>query len=849
MPIPDEPAHDPASPARLSPTPAELHQLLINAVRDYALFVLDPTGHVATWNPGAERLKGYTAQEIIGRNFSLFYLPEEVAAGKPVRLLQVAAREGRVEDEGWRVRKDGARFWASVVITALHDDTGHLVGFAKITRDLTERYARETQARALEAEIAARAAAERRRAEVEQLAAQLQEQAVELEAQAAELQEQTVELEAANADLQGALRDTEDARERALQAEARYRLLFDASPLPMWVYDRDTLRFLAVNLAATAQYGYSRDEFLAMTIADIRPPEDIPGLRQAVIDAPPGLRRLSGWRHRRKDGSMLDVEIAGHRIEFDGHDAQLVLVHDVTQRNRAEARLREATDVLRAVVDDSPLAIVVLDRDLRITRWNPAAERLLGWTAAEMLGQSYATMLPDEESGGAAVWHRREEILHGHTVTNLETKRRRKDGTLIEVSLSVAALRNPQGDVRGFAVIVIDVTEQHRLEQQFRQAQKFEAVGLLAGGIAHDFNNLLTVVRSYGYLLREQLESEQMRADAHEILLATDRGAALTRQLLAFSRQQLLTPQTFDVNAVLATAEPFLRRLLPEDIALACVTGRDEGLITADPGQLEQVLMNLVVNARDAMPRGGTLTIATSNLITDEPFAYPHGLMRSGAYVVVRVTDTGEGMDEATRQRVFEPFFTTKGPDRGTGLGLSTVYGIVRQCGGHIWIDSTPGRGTTVAMAFPQAADDLQAGPRDRPDDGDSISRSRAPHTATILACEDELPIRRLLREILEHQGYTVLVARHGRDALQLAAEHEGVIDLLITDVVMPEMGGRQLAEALVATRPGIRVLYISGYTDDVILHRGDLHPRRVLLLKPFHADELLRAVRTMLAI
>ncbi|MBI4483969.1 MAG: response regulator [Acidobacteria bacterium] len=385
-------------------------------------------------------------------------------------------------------------------------------------------------------------------------------------------------------------------------------------------------------------------------------------------------------------------------------------------------------------------------------------------------------------------------------------------------------------------------SERKKLEEQLRQAQKMEAIGQLTGGIAHDFNNLLTVINGYADLSLARLpEKDPAHKHLEEIRKAGHRAASLTHQLLAFSRQQILEPKVLDLNAIVVEMEKMLRRLIGEDIELACALAPDLGRVKADSGQIEQVIMNLAVNARDAMPQGGKLTIETANVELDEAYARNHVAVRPGAYVLLAVSDTGCGMDKEVQSHLFEPFFTTKEPGEGTGLGLSTVYGIVKQSGGNIWVYSEPGHGATfkiylpaveevVAVASPEGARPLAMG-----------------GSETILLAEDDEPVRNLARQILEMHGYTVLEAQNGREALEICKRHEGPIHLMVTDVVMPQMSGRDLADRAAQLRPGIKLLYLSGYTGKAIVQHGVLEPGVAFLQKPFTPDALARKVREVL--
>jgi nitrogen-specific signal transduction histidine kinase/ActR/RegA family two-component response regulator len=391
-------------------------------------------------------------------------------------------------------------------------------------------------------------------------------------------------------------------------------------------------------------------------------------------------------------------------------------------------------------------------------------------------------------------------------------------------------------------VLVNDVTERKQLEEQLRQSQKMEAVGQLAGGVAHDFNNLLTAITGYSELtLRWLPEDSAMRHNVLEIKKAGERAASLTRQLLAFSRRQVLQPVVLDINSLVTDVSKMLRRLVGEDIEFITLLRPEAGRINADPGQIEQVLMNLVVNARDAMPRGGKLIIETANVELDEAYADRHVAVNPGSYVMLAVSDTGTGMDEETRARIFEPFFTTKEEGKGTGLGLSTVYGIVKQSGGNVWVYSEVGRGTTFKIYLPRVAEDTQ-------EQVPAVEREELLRgTETILLTEDEGLVRRLVREALETYGYTVLETTSGGEAISACEGYDGPIHLLVTDVIMPGMDGRELANELTRLRPEMRVLFMSGYTDDAIVHHGVLDADMPFLQKPFSPDDLARKVREVL--
>jgi len=497
--------------------------------------------------------------------------------------------------------------------------------------------------------------------------------------------------------------------------------------------------------------------------------------------------------------------------------------------------LREAHDTLRALVDASPVAMVSIDSGGRVATWNRCAEQMFGWTQQEVLGGP----LPiGQDADGDLI---RGVIERGERIRNVEVARRRKDGSGIEISLSAAPLFDAHGQVRGGMAVLADISERRSLEQQVRQSQKLEAVGRLAGGIAHDFNNLLTVIGGTTELMLARLpQSSPLLRNAEEVHKAAVRAGSLTQQLLAFSRKQVMEPRVLDLNGIASGMEKMLRRLIGEDIALSFSCAEDLGRVKVDPGQIEQVIMNLAVNARDAMPSGGRLMIETRNVTLDEAYAGRHISVRPGPYVMLAATDTGIGMPPDVQARVFEPFFTTKGPGKGTGLGLSTVYGIVKQSGGYIWVYSEPGRGTTFKVYLPRVEEEA-----DRR--GDEEAGEVPVGNETILLVEDEEMVRMVARRMLEKAGYTVIEASGGREALDLLERHPGAIDLLITDVVMPQMNGRQLAGQAGLLRSDMKVLFISGYTDHAIVRSGMLEEGLAFLHKPFSYQAFARKVRETL--
>jgi two-component system, cell cycle sensor histidine kinase and response regulator CckA len=493
-----------------------------------------------------------------------------------------------------------------------------------------------------------------------------------------------------------------------IDRDKKFRLLFEEHPQPMWVFDLETQRFLEANNAALELYGYRRMEFRRLRVADILGEEDANRLATEMTSA--GIP-ASIWRHRAKGNRVIEVEMAVHEIQYDGSQAGLA--------------------------------------------------------------------------------------------------------------------------------VLMDVTERRRLEEQLRQAQKMEAVGMLAGGVAHDFNNLLTIITGYGQLILNNLPpGDPSRHSAEQIVKAGDRAAALTKQLLAFSRRQVLQPKVLDLNMLVKTLSTMLQRLIGEDIELRLMLSQDLGRVSADPGQLEQVLMNLVVNARDAMPRGGIVTVETANAAPDP--TGPNASAERKLRVMLAVSDTGSGMDESTQARLFEPFFTTKIPGKGTGLGLSTVFGIIKQSGGSLDVSSELGRGTTVRVYLPSIDQPVSA-------EAEIVSRVPVRGHETILLVEDDEMVRTLVRETLEREGYKLLDAADSVEARRITDNYKGSIQLLITDVVMPKTSGRELAEQMVGARPGIKVLYMSGYTDTAIVQSGLVQGSIAFLQKPFTPATLTEKVREVL--
>jgi PAS domain S-box-containing protein len=633
------------------------YRLLVEGITDYAIYMLDPQGVVSSWNPGAARFKGYMAEEIVGEHFSTFYTDEDRAAGLPATALRQAAEEGHFEREGWRVRKDGTRFWAHVVIDPIRDSDGQLLGFAKITRDLTER---------------------------------------------------------------------REAQEELRRSQEQFRLLV-----------------------------------------------------QGVTD----------------------------------------------------------------------YALYMLDPAGRVSSWNAGAERIKGYQAEEIIGEHFSRFYTeDEQVAGVPTKGLRTAEQEGRWET--EGWRVRKDGSKFWAHVIIDAIRDEDGELVGFAKITRDATQRREAEQSLEetrralfQSQKMEAVGQLTGGVAHDFNNLLTVIiGGLDTIGRSKLtDTARITRALNMARRAAERAAGLTSRLLAFSRQQPLEPTPTDLNAIVRDMTELLHRSLGEQVELESVLSPRLWAVEVDQNHLESAVLNLAVNARDAMPEGGKLTVETANTFLDEAYASKDAEVVPGQYVMIAVSDTGSGIPKDKIGRVFEPFFTTKDVGRGTGLGLSMVYGFVKQSGGHVTIYSEEGQGTSVKLYFPRYTGDLPIDPDEDVADQPSASEGEA-----ILVVEDNPDVRANSVMMLKELGYQVIEAATAEAALTMMAS-DTRIDLLFTDVVLPDRSGRVVADEAQRLRPGLKVLFTTGYSRNAIVHHGRLDSGVQLLPKPFTFDQLAGRVRDLL--
>lgn len=634
------------------------------------------------------------------------------------------------------------------------------------------------------------------------------------------------------------LHKTQRAEREHRELEKQHRLLFYANPQPMWIFDRKTLGFLAVNEAAIRQYGYSRTEFLAMSIVDLWPDGKASSILKTISRKRSNGLLQAEITHKKKDDSLIRVEIASHEVNFRGVDAILVLAHDITDILKKEQRLRQFEERFSIAFRSSPMAITIsrISDGLYIDV-NDAFLQLLGRAREEVVGHT---------SSELNVWEAREErariieeLTRSGKVSSFETRFNSRSRGIRSVQVSAELIHLER--VPCVLAITNDVTEAKAMEEQLRQAQKMEAVGRLAGGVAHDFNNMLGVIMGYCDLADQRADWKAVKNDVRRIKKAAQRAAALTLQLLAFSRQQVLRPSVVNLNAVVADLLTMLLRIIAANVDLKFEPTATLGHIKADSSQIEQMLMNLVLNAGDAMPQGGRILIQTMDEELSDAYAQGHPRVIPGRYVVLSVTDTGSGMSPETLSKIFEPFFTTKPAGEGTGLGLSMVYGAIQQAGGHIDVYSEEGKGTTFRLYFPRVEEDIESRP---PDESETmLARGRE----TVLLVEDEAAFREMTAELLRREGYTVLEASDGPAAVAKSAKYAKKIHVLLTDLVLPGLSGQEVAGRVLKSRPRIRVIYMSGYSGRLVANQGLLDSSAALLPKPFTRVGLLRQLRVVL--
>ena len=745
---------------------------------DEAIIATNLKGVVTSWNPGAQKLLGYPPEEILGRHITLL-----AVAGHENEMLdnieKIRGGGPSLQYESERRAKDGTLVEIGAVISPIKDNAGNVVGVSRIYRDITERK---------------RAVATLR------------------------------------------------------QSEVRYRTLFEASADGILITDNETKMFRYANQAMCRMLGYTEEELRTLGVTDIHPKDALPSLAASLESQSRGEKTFaSELPCLRKDKTIFYAEISATELPIDGRKCHMAMFRDITERKRMEVTLAESESKYRMIFDQAGDYILILkmlpDSPPIIQDMNESALRVFGYTREELIGKPIS-LLEAEKSPEVLIQERQQGIQKNGSLT-FEVQHRRKDG-----SSFYAEARATEMDVKGTHLAISierDITElkqaaaeREKLQAQLAQSQKMEIVDRLAGGVAHDFNNLLTAIKGYGEFVRDALKSEDPnRADVLEILSAADRAAVLTRQLLAFSRRQVLMPQVVDLNGIIGGMAEMLKRIIGEDMKLAIKLAPAPCLAMVDPGQTEQVIMNLAVNSRDAMPDGGTITLETEILTLDEAFFTTHPDLRRGPLACLIVRDTGCGMTDEAKKHLFEPFFTTKEKGKGTGLGLSTVFGIIKQSGGEILAESTPNSGTTFRIYFPQG----ETAPQDANKDKDKSVRGHE----TVLLVEDEDIVRRLGERALVENGYKVLTAANGQEALKVLEQHAKPVDLLVTDVVMPGMNGRELAQEIARRNMASRTLFLSGYMDDAIVPHGVLEPGLAFLYKPFSPTVLLHKMREVL--
>jgi len=639
------------------------------------------------------------------------------------------------------------------------------------------------------------------------------------------------------------------SEEALMESEEKYHLVVEHANQGILIAQEGMIKFSNPKISEIS--GYSQEELSSKSFIEFIHPDD----RQMVFEY--HLERLQGkelphiydFRILDKEGNIKWLEINVALITWEGRPATLNFLSDITERVRIEEALRNSEEYFRSIIENALDVVFILDTNGAFRYASPSISELMGYTSEELIGKdSFKYIDPQDLAEFLEVFE--EGIQKPGNTTKLEFRIRHRDGLSRNIEVIIRSLLHIPA-VQGIVINARDITnrkkaeeEMSTLQEQFRRSQKMEAIGRLAGGIAHDFNNFLTVIKGYSQLsLHELKEENPLKGNLEEINRASEKAADLTRQLLSFSRSQMMEMKVIDLNTLLKNLNKMLHRVVGEDVELITFLADDLGRIKVDPGQIEQVIMNIVVNAKDAMPSGGKLAIETANVELDETYVRSHIGVKPGHHVMLLVSDTGMGMGSEVKKKIFEPFFTTKEKDKGTGLGLSTVYGIVKQSGGDIWVYSEPGYGTTFKIYFPRV---------DEPQDIDEVKEKEVeeglPHgDETILVVEDNEEVRKVTARILRMQGYRVLEASNEEEAFPICNQHDSPIHLMVTDIVMPKMHGPELAERLSSLYPEMKVIYMSGYVEDVISHQGILEKGMEYIQKPFTVNDLARKVREAL--
>jgi two-component system cell cycle sensor histidine kinase/response regulator CckA len=754
------------------------------SLRD-AVFIIDAkTVEIIECNPAASEIFGYSRNELVGRTTSFLHIDEASLEEFRKHLYAAVEREGFLSRLEFKMkRKDGTVFPTENSVVPLKDEQGKLIGWVSVVRDITER---------------------------------------------------------------------KRAEETLRESEERYRTILENIEDGYYEVDLPgNLTFF--NDSLCRMLGYSKDEMIGMSNKQYTNEESRKKLFQAFNEVYRTGEPTKGfdWEVIRKDGRKLFGEVSislikdseGRPCGFRG------IARDITERKQAEAALRTEKQRFQTLLENAPFGMIMIDKEGSFKYINAKFTEIFGYDSNDVPNgkEWFRKAYPDPAHRHQVIstWTNDLKIFEPEEKMPRIFKAICKDGSEKIIRFITVQLETGENLMSAEDVTALEKAEEEKaaLEEQLRQSQRMEAIGRLAGGIAHDFNNLLTVIRGYSQLsLLEIKEGDKLRGNIQEIQKATQRAADLTRQLLAFGRRQIMNMKVIDLNLLIRELDKMLRRIIGEDIELVTILAEDLGRIKADPGQIEQVIINLAVNARDAMSEGGKLTIKTQNVEIDEDYVWAHVGVTSGSYAMLSITDTGCGMTPEVKDHLFEPFFTTKEIGKGTGLGLSTVYGIVKQSRGNIWAYSEPGKGTTFKIYLPRVDEPLK-------EMSERVLRKESPRgNETILIVEDEEEVRKLTVQILKRQGYTVLEASHGEEAINVAKGHaEEGIDLLLTDVVMPGMSGRELVGSLGFLLPKMKVIYMSGYTDDAIVHHGVLEEGVNYLQKPFTLDSLARKIREVL--
>ena len=876
----------------LGPSERRFRRLIEGAADVF--FVIDRSGAVVYRSEGGKRLTGWDDEEVRGRPLTTFVLPESQAAAREA-IAATLSHPGEVARAELRVRrKDGSVVDIEAQGRNLLDDpdvrgiviTAHDITASKRTeqalrasqqvleaildampvrvfwkdRDLVYRGCNATFAHDAgfadasavigrdDYQMAWRDQAERYRNDDREVIESgrprllIEEPQTTPDGTEIALLTSKLPLRGTAGEISGVLGTYLDVTERKLAQESlkasemRYRRLFEAAKDGILILDAGTGRVVDVNPFLIELLGFSREHFLERRVWELGFFGDRLANEANFVELRErGYIRYDDMALRARDGRRIEVEFISNLYEVNQAPVIQCNIRDISDRKRAE----EATRRLATAVEQSAEAVLITDVEGAILYTNPAFESVSGYSREEAVGRNPSLLKSGRQDD--AFYRRMWETLSAGEVWRGRLVNRRKDGTLFEEEATISPVRDSAGRVVNYVAAKRDVTNESRLEKQLIEAQKMESIGRLAGGVAHDFNNLLGVILGCGEILQGELsEGDPRREGVGEMLKAAEQAAGLTRQLLAFSRRQVQNFEVLDLRAIVANLGKMLQRLVGEDLELATRIAPDTGRVRADRGQIEQVLLNLVVNARDALSPGGRITLETRNVELDANAVVDHPDTQPGAYVLLEVHDTGAGMDAETQAQVFEPFFTTKETGKGTGLGLATVHGIVHQSGGSVWVQSEVGVGTTFGILLPRVEEALQAAGEVR-----SVPLPRG--VETVLLVEDEPALRTLLRRVLESHGYTVLAAADGEEALRVAAAQAEPIQILVTDVIMPGLSGIELAELVRRAQPATKVLYLSGYSDESVTRSVLVGPGSAFLDKPFGLGALLRTVRELL--